>query len=112
MKTKKEILIKHWSKVTDRTFDGMTEKHLSYVFDAMDEYAAQFSAVGEKSHSVLHSVKERSLPLTRPMIEDLINHAYQRGYEDRDLDIGHGSNRQYSIDEIDRKLKAHKLTSP
>jgi len=33
-------------------------------------------------------------------ISDLINDAYQRGYEDRDFDIGYGSNKPYLMERL------------
>ncbi len=47
--------------------------------------------------------KTTPITLTRADIEDLIMNAYQRGYEDRDLDIGYGSNRPNALEELDKK---------
>jgi hypothetical protein len=37
----RDVLAKHWKRVTDKPFDAMTEKHLQYVIDAMNEFAAE-----------------------------------------------------------------------
>ena len=41
MDKKQEILKKHWHKKTDLPFDDITKQHLSYVFNAMDEYSEE-----------------------------------------------------------------------
>lgn len=48
--------------------------------------------------------ERKLLPLERKDVEDLVRNAYQRGYEDRDFDIGYGSNLPFSLEQIDLKV--------
>ena len=40
---------------------------------------------------------------SRDNVKELILNAYQRGYEDRDFDIGYGSNKPSCLEEMDKK---------
>jgi DNA repair exonuclease SbcCD ATPase subunit len=66
----------------------------------LEELESEISALKKQ----IEEVERELLSLERKDVEDLVRNAYQRGYEDRDFDIGYGSNLPFSLEQIDLKV--------